>query len=96
MLDILKDYKKNKFKVVDLDFQNDKLIIKANNDIATVEESITIELQGEPLEISFNADYLIDAFKNYDNATLELTYCVNPMVIRENNKLDLVLPVRKK
>ncbi|MBD5564490.1 DNA cytosine methyltransferase, partial [Clostridium botulinum] len=96
ILDILKDYKKNKFKVVDLDFQNDKLIIKANNDIATVEESITIELQGEPLEISFNADYLIDAFKNYDNATLELTYCVNPMVIRENNKLDLVLPVRKK
>ncbi|APC82971.1 DNA polymerase III subunit beta [Clostridium botulinum] len=96
ILDILKDYKKNKFNIADLDFQKNKLIIKANNEVATVEESITIELQGEPLEISFNADYLIDAFKNYDNATLELTYCVNPMVIKENNKLDLVLPVRKK
>ncbi|MDU1348289.1 hypothetical protein [uncultured Clostridium sp.] len=96
ILDILKDYKKNKFKVVDLDFQNDKLIIKANNDIATIEESIDIELQGKPLEISFNPDYLIDAFKNYDNATLELINCVSPIVIKENNKLDLVLPVRKK
>ncbi|HDK7179201.1 TPA: hypothetical protein PTW06_000991 [Clostridium botulinum] len=96
ILDILKDYKKNKFKVVDLDFENDKLIIKANNDIATIEESIDIELQGKPLEISFNPDYLIDAFKNYDNATLELINCVSPMVIKENNKLDLVLPVRKK
>lgn len=96
ILDILKDYKKNKFKVVDLDFQNDKLIIKANNDIATIEESIDIELQGKPLEISFNPDYLIDAFKNYDNATLELINCVSPIVIKENNKLDLALSVRKK
>ncbi|EJO5347159.1 hypothetical protein NRP93_001232 [Clostridium botulinum] len=94
--DILKDYKKNKFKVVDLDFKNDKLIIKANNDIATIEDDIYINLQGKPLEIAFSLDYLIDVFKNYEVATLEFTSCVNPMVIKENNKLDLVLPVRKK
>ncbi|OSA84087.1 hypothetical protein B2H84_03090 [Clostridium botulinum] len=96
ILDILKDYKKNKFILVDLDFQKDKLIIKANNEVATVEESINIGLQGIPLQISFNPDYLMDSFKNYNNATLELINCVSPMVIKENNKLDLVLPVRKK
>lgn len=94
ILDILKDYKKNKFDLVKLDFQNNELIVKANNETATIEDKLCINLQGQPLEIAFNIDYLIDAFKNYEGATLELTARVNPMVIKENNKLDLVLPVR--
>ncbi|NFH49396.1 hypothetical protein FC976_19880 [Clostridium sporogenes] len=94
ILDILKDYKKNKFDIVKLDFQNDELVVKANNETTTIEDKVCINLQGQPLEIAFNIDYLIDAFKNYETATLELTARVNPMVIKDNNKLDLVLPVR--
>ena len=95
-LDILKDYKKNKFKLVKLNFTKNELIISSSNENATVEESLNINLQGEPLEIAFNVDYLIDCFKNYETATLELSSGIGPMIIKTDNKLDLVLPVRLK
>lgn len=96
ILNILKDYKKNKFDIVKLNFQNDELVVKANNETASIEDKLCINLQGKPLEITFNINYLIDAFKNYETATLELTSFVSPMIVKENNKLDLLLPVRLK
>lgn len=96
ILDILKDYKKNKFELIKFDFQDDKLIVSSSNETAAVEDSINIKLQGEPLEIAFNVKYLIECLKNYDVAALELSSRVSPMIIKENNKLDLVLPVRLK
>lgn len=96
ILDILKDYKKNKFELIKFDFQEDKLIISSSNKIASVEDSINIKLQGEPLNIQFNVKYLIECLKNYDVATLELSSRVSAMIIKEDNKLDLVLPVRLK
>ncbi|MCR1933543.1 hypothetical protein NSA27_02350 [Clostridium tepidum] len=96
ILNILKDYKKNKFDIVKLNFQNDELVVKANNETASIEDKSCINLQGQPLEIAFNIKYLIDCFKNYDVAALELSSRVSPIVVKENNKLDLVLPVRLK
>ncbi|WP_050607247.1 hypothetical protein [Clostridium niameyense] len=94
IVDILKDYKKNKFELVKLNFETNKLIISASNEIASIEDKVCIKLQGEPLKIAFNVNYLIDALKDYKVATLELTARVNPMLIKADNKLDLVLPVR--
>lgn len=96
ILNILKHYKKNKFELIKLNFNEDKLTISSSNKVATVEDELFINLEGKPLEIVFNVKYLVDCFKNYDNAILELTGGLNPMVIKENNKLDLVLPVRLK
>jgi DNA polymerase III sliding clamp (beta) subunit (PCNA family) len=94
LLDILKDYKKNKFKLVKLDFKENELILSANNQTAAVEDCLCISMKGKPLEIAFNLNYLIDALNNYETATLELNSNISPMVIKSDNKLDLVLPVR--
>ena len=94
LLDILKDYKKNKFKLIKLNFKENELILSANNQTAAVEDCLCISMKGKPLEIAFNLNYLIDALNNYETATLELNSNVSPMVIKSDNKLDLVLPVR--
>lgn len=93
ILDILKDYKKNKFDLVKLDFTDNELLISANNEIASVQDKCCIELKGKALEIAFNINYLIDALSNYEVATLELTSRVNPIIVKADNKLDLILPV---
>lgn len=96
IVDILKDYKKNKLEIVKLNFEKDKLTISANNEVAKVEETVNIQTQGEHLEIAFNVNYLIDTLKNYENASLELSDPLSPLVVKADSKLDLVLPVRLK
>lgn len=94
LVNILKNYKKNKFEFVKLNFTTDNLIVNASNEIASIEDKTCIKLKGEPLEIAFNINYLIDSLNSYKTTTLELIAAVCPMVLKAENKLDLVLPVR--
>jgi len=64
-----------------------------------VEEKITIFSEGESIEISFNAKYLLDALKIIDTEDLNITLSgpLSPGIIRSgnhNNFVYLILPLR--
>lgn len=58
---ILADEKKRSVK---FQLENNNLTISANNQVQeTAEENLTVEYQGEPFEINFNAGYVLDVLK---------------------------------
>lgn len=89
----LKSYKD--IKVVKLNFLKDKVEIEANNTKMTIKDEIECKTNGEPIEIVFNPNYLIDALKQYKgNVKIQLNNELSPVSITKDYKYDLVLPVR--
>ena len=75
------------------------MIIFANTEVGRIHEEVPIYLEGEAMQISFNAVYLIDALRaiGSDNIYLDLTGPLSPGVLRPvdgDQYLSLVLPVR--
>ncbi|MFA6878572.1 MAG: hypothetical protein WCQ76_06690 [Fusobacterium sp.] len=98
LLELLKDYKKNNLQKVKFDFKDDIVKIASENEIMTVEDSFKIEkIEGDGLEIAFNVNYLIDTLndcKDSNTIEIEMSKAVAPMIIKSENKLDLILPIR--
>lgn len=93
LLKLLQSYKD--IKLVKLKFESDEITIKASNEVMSIEDKLNCKMKGEPIEIAFYIKYLIDTLKHYkDTVTLELTNGVSPLVIKDLEKYDLVLPVR--
>lgn len=93
---IVRDGKNNLIK---MDFSDNLLEIKSNSEIGTVNEQISVELEGEPIKIAFNSTYIIDVLKiiGDEEVFLEFTTSVSPCVVKPiqgNNYIYLVLPVR--
>jgi len=89
-----------KFKGISLDIHPGNLRIFTHNpDHDEAEESLSIEYTGEPISISFNAQYLLDAVGNLDSELAVLTIAANNSTcfINEPN-LDtykfIVMPMR--
>ena len=85
--------------LIKLDVQDETLIITSNSQLGKVREEVSINLQGESIQIAFNSRYLIDVLKNIegDEVVLEMTSSVSPCVIKCKNTYNskyLVLPVR--
>lgn len=85
--------------LIKLEAQEDLLIITSNSQLGKVREEVTINLQGDGIQIAFNSRYLLDVLKNMeeDDVNIEMTSSVTPCVIRGknmNNAKYLVLPVR--
>ncbi|MEW8956780.1 DNA polymerase III subunit beta, partial [Clostridium sp.] len=85
--------------LIKLDIQPDNLIITSNSQLGKVREEVSIELQGESLQIAFNSKYLIDILKitEEEEVVLEFTSAVSPCIIKHKNTQNceyLVLPVR--
>lgn len=85
--------------LIKLDIQEDVMIISSNSQLGKVREEVSINLQGEGLQIAFNSRYLLDVLKNMedDDVVLQMTSSVSPCVIKGNNMNNakyLVLPVR--
>ncbi|MGG7144986.1 DNA polymerase III subunit beta [Clostridium nigeriense] len=85
--------------LIKLDVQEDTMIITSNSQLGKVREEVSINLQGESIQIAFNSRYLLDVLKNIedDEVVLEMTSSVSPCVIKcknEDNSKYLVLPVR--
>lgn len=85
--------------LIKLDIKGDTIIITSNSQLGKVREEVSVELQGDDIEIAFNSRYLIDVLKNLEDDTIymEMTSSVSPCVIRSeqsNNYKYLVLPVR--
>ena len=82
-----------------LEFEPDVLSIKARSETGRINESTDITLTGAPIEIAFNAKYLMDIVRSLDDeyVALSLTSSVTPCVfepVQGNKFYYLVLPVR--
>lgn len=62
--------------------------------IATIKDRLDLEVKGDSLLIAFNPKYLKEALKCKDRVKMQFRSPVSPVVITEENKLELVLPVR--
>lgn len=85
--------------LIKLNIEKDNMIITSNSQLGMVREEISIILQGQNLQIAFNAKYLIDVLKTMEEEEIimELSSSVSPCVIRNKNVdncIYLVLPVR--
>lgn len=85
--------------LIKLDIQPDNLIITSNSQLGKVREEISINLQGEEVQIAFNSRYLLDVLKNIedDEVVMKMTSGITPCVIEQKNSENakyLVLPVR--
>lgn len=95
---LTKDGKNN---VVKLIIDEEKLEITANSpEVGKVSEIVPLsEFTGEPLKISFNAKYMIDALRALDSERIrvEFTGAMAPFIIQSTDDdqiLYLILPVR--
>jgi len=75
------------------------LEISSRSEIGKVEEKLPVYLEGENMEISFNAKYLLDALKVIDSEDLNMTLSgpLSPGIIttgNHNNFTYLILPLR--
>lgn len=73
--------------------------LTANSAIGRVEEEISIHLNGDPIEIAFNARYFSDVLKSLDDEEifLDMNNNVSPCVVRPTQGdayYYLILPVR--
>lgn len=85
--------------LVKLDFQEENVIITSNSQLGKVREEVSINMQGEGIQIAFNSRYLLDVLKSMeeDEVIMEMTSGISPCVIKGkkmNNAKYLVLPVR--
>ena len=91
--------KETQNNLIKLDFESDKLLITARSETGSINESTDITLTGSPIEIAFNARYLLEIIKAIDDETVALSFntSVTPCVaepVQGNKYYYLVLPVR--
>lgn len=93
---IVKDSKK---APVVLDIKDNNISITSKTEIGEVFEQVSSEIDGEPLNISFNANYLADVFKNIDDDVIKLYFMspLSPCIIKGvdgDGYMYLVLPTK--
>lgn len=85
--------------VIKLKIDDGYLNISSKSDLGKVDENIPIFLEGESLEISFNARYILDVLKvlESEDLTFSLTGPLSPGIIKSGNHDNytyLILPLR--
>lgn len=93
-------YEKDGTSVVKWQLGGGILSIHTESDFGKVDENIIVYQEGEDLEITFNARFLLDALKNisYEALNLTLNGSLGPCVIRpkdDDSYLYLILPLRR-
>jgi DNA polymerase-3 subunit beta len=86
------DYKAVKLEI----FKNKLIVSKSTPELGESREELEIEYNGKELIIGFNPHYLLDVLRNIDQDTVsfEMTDPEKPAVLRLDNYLYLVLPMR--
>ncbi len=84
-------------KPIILNMAEDRMDISIQSQIGSMNESISIEMEGRDIRIGFNPKYLIDALRVIDDETVDI-YFVNskaPCFIRDKDQtyIYLILPV---
>jgi DNA polymerase-3 subunit beta len=91
--------KEGNTNLIKFDINDEYMVLTSNSQLGNVREELNIILQGEPLEIAFNAKYMIDLLKVMDEEEIymEFSSSVSPCIVKNkqnNNCTYLVLPVR--
>lgn len=87
--------------IIKLEFGMDELKLSAGNtELGDSTEVVALEYTGEPMAISFNADFLVDALKNMDADTIRLglNTPLSPVIIRpleDDSHTCLLMPVNR-
>ncbi|PHJ37784.1 DNA polymerase III subunit beta [Desulforamulus profundi] len=86
-------------QIIRLNIEEEKIVISANTEVGKIHEEVPVYLQGEPMQIAFNALYLIDALRanGSENIYLDMSGPLSPGILRPvggEDYLSLVLPVR--
>lgn len=82
-----------------LKIEDDYVFINCETVLGKVNDKLSVNMSGEPLEIAFNPRYLLEAFKNVENSEIKIEFSgpLNPIAIRPlegNNFTSIILPVR--
>jgi DNA polymerase-3 subunit beta len=91
--------REGKNNLIRMSFKNDMLKITSNAELGDVEEELDAQLNGEPVEIAFNARYITDVIRNVpdDELCMKFNSSVSPCVVvpqHGDDYLYLILPVR--
>ena len=75
------------------------LNISSKSDVGKVDENIPIFFEGQEIEISFNAKYLLDVLKiiEEEDLIINLTGSLSPAILQtanHDNFIYLILPLR--
>lgn len=86
--------------VVSFQIQTDKMIVSAGTEQGKAQEETPIKSEGEPLNISFNAQYLIEVLRTYaedsSHLLLQLNSEVKPVVVSSvdnDDYLCMLMPI---
>lgn len=91
--------REGKNNLVKMDFREDSVTLRSNAESGDIHAEMSVELQGDPLEIAFNAKYLTDVIRNVSDEKLLMKFNTNvsPCVVvppEGDSYLYLILPVR--
>ncbi len=91
--------REGKNNLVRLNISEGNMQISSNAEMGDVVEDIACDLQGEPIEIAFNAKYISDVIRNItdDSMCMRFNSNVSPCVVcppEGDDYLYLILPVR--
>lgn len=91
--------KEGKNNLIKLKLEEDRMIITSRSEEGNVREELSIEKDGNDLEIGFNSKYVIDVLKVVDDeeVILDFNTNVNPCLVKSvegDNFEYLILPVR--
>lgn len=91
------------FNQIDLNFKPDSNtleVLSFNQEVGENKSSLVIKIKGEPLEISFNAKYLIDCLSSFSDQTINLRFTEKnrPLMIEgisDTSFRYLAMPINK-
>ena len=91
--------KAGKNNLICMNVKGDVVTIISNSEEGDVREELTVEKEGDDIEIGFNAQYIIDVLKNIEDKEIRMLFNepVKPCLIEPLEGRDyeyLVLPVR--
>lgn len=88
-----------KNNLIKLSIRDNVMAITSNTDKGNVYEEVSLELEGDYLDIAFNSRYFLEGLKNIDSEEIfiEFTTNINPCIIKPADGIKytyLLLPVR--
>ncbi len=91
--------REGKNNLIKMSFHGDILKITSNAELGDVEEEMEASLNGDPIDIAFNARYITDVIRNVsdDNLCMKFNSNISPCVVVPESGDDfiyLILPVR--
>lgn len=91
---------KEKREAVDMKVEIGKMNLSCNSTIGSANEELTVESEGENINLRFNSRYFLDALKNIEDEDIEILFNKNtaPCLIKPVEEKDrytyIILPLR--